>query len=248
MTKARSLLPALILLVPATALATNDTASMASTAERCLALGRQIAATPQAIGNAAELRSHAAAVTRQMQEIRKVRGEMARRHCRGSSESGSIIHLGASPTQETSSETAEACADLSATLAAMEENHRGILHHGADSLKVVSSLGRSETELREEMRSLRCGEIDYATIPAALSQETDLRPADQARPKESAITPLSTRSSEQAARVRRDTSEVVPERQWNPDRPVRMVGPQFFPDDSRIDLANPATPGAQPQQ
>lgn len=32
------------------------------------------------------------------------------------------------------------------------------------------------------------------------------------------------------------------------ERKVRTVGPQFFPEDNSIDLKNPASPGAQPQQ
>lgn len=220
-------LSALILLVPATALAAGDAAA---NAERCMALGREIGGTTQVIGGTDVARSFADALSDQAQEIRKIRREMTRMRC----SSGSIVQIGA---------PADVCEDLQATLSAMDENRRAIIDQRQKSLKVVNSLGRDESAIREEMRTLRCGEIDYATIPASIAPDGGLRPTTGQAPSQSII-----EFKPQQQEARRDVTPPVAERDWNPDRPVRMVGPQFFPDNNRIDLANPATPGAQPQQ
>ncbi|MGE6743954.1 hypothetical protein ACQKGC_27155 [Allorhizobium pseudoryzae] len=223
----KPLLSALILLFPAAALAAGDPAA---NAERCMALGREIAGTTQVIGDTDVARSFADALSDQAQEIRKVRREMTRMRC----SSGSIVQVGA---------PADACEDLQATLSAMDDNRRAIIDQRQKSMKVVTSLGRDEAALREEMRTLRCGEIDYATIPASIAPDDGLRPSTSQPPSQSII-----EFKPKAQEARRDVTPPVAERDWNPDRPVRMVGPQFFPNDSRIDLAHPATPGAQPQQ
>ena len=223
----KPLLTSLFLLLPATAMAAGDAAA---NAERCMALGREIAGTTQVIGDTDVARSYADALSDQAQEIRKIRREMSRMRC----SSGSIVQLGAPQ---------DACEDLQATLSAMDANRRAIIDQRQKSMKVVTSLGRDEASLREEMRRLRCGEIDYATIPASIAPDGELRPSTSLPPSQSII---EFKPKQQEAR--RDATPAVPERDWNPDRPVRMVGPQFFPNDSRIDLAHPATPGAQPQQ
>jgi hypothetical protein len=223
----KPLLSALILLFPAAALAAGDAAA---NAERCMALGREIAGTTQVIGDTDVARSFADALSDQAQEIRKVRREMTRMRC----SSGSIVQVGA---------PADVCEDLQATLSAMDDNRRAIIDQRQKSMKVVTSLGRDEAALREEMRTLRCGEIDYATIPASIAPDGGLRPSTSQPPSQSII-----EFKPKAQEARRDVTPPVAERDWNPDRPVRMVGPQFFPNDSRIDLAHPATPGAQPQQ
>ncbi|MCY1668880.1 hypothetical protein [Rhizobium sp. SL86] len=220
-------LSALLLFVPATAMAASD---VAANAERCMALGREIAGTTQVIGDTDVARSYADVLSQQAQEIRKIRREMSRMRC----SSGSIVEIGA---------PADVCEDFQATLSAMEDNRRAIIEQRQTSMKVVNSLGRDEAALREEMRLLRCGEIDYATIPASIAPDGSLRPSTSLPPAQSII---EFKPKQQEAR--RDPTPAVPEREWKPDRPVRMVGPQFFPDQSRIDLANPATPGAQPQQ
>lgn len=223
----KPLLSAFILLFPATALAAGDAAA---NAERCMALGREIAGTTQVIGDTDVARSYADALSNQAQEIRKVRREMTRLRC----SSGSIVQIGA---------PAEACEELQATLSAMDDNRRAIIDQRQKTMKGVHSLGRDEASLREEMRILRCGEIDYATIPASIAPDGELRPSTSQAPSQSII-----EFKPKAQEARRDVTPAVPERDWNPDRPVRMVGPQFFPDDTRIDLAHPATPGAQPEQ
>ncbi|MBT9372416.1 hypothetical protein [Rhizobium sp. CSW-27] len=228
-----SLLSILLALLPASAMAAENAA-------RCLSLGKQIAATPRVIGNTQEVRDFAQALTEQNREIRQVRLEMQELGCRIGQPDSSILtyHDG----------YRDPCHDLSTTLTAMESNRRAIIARRQGPQQVVRSLGRSEADIRKEMRALRCGEIDFSALEQERLQprpaELPKPPAPPAPSAVSAPTPLRSKIEPQQP-VRRGGP---PDRPWDPSKPVRMVGPAFFPDDDRIDLAHPAGPGVQPTQ
>jgi hypothetical protein len=223
-----SLLTTVILLLPAAAHAAEN-------AERCLSLGQKIAAAPTTIGNTQEARGFAQMLAAQNREIRGVRLEMQQLRC----------HVGAIITYQDG--YPDPCIGLDETLSAMEKNRRAMIARRQGDLSVVRAPIRSEDEIRGEMRALRCGEIDYAAVeqeklaprPAVLPQAaTSSVPASPSiLSLQSKIEPL------QAARP-----QGPPDRDWDASKPVRTVGPVFFPDQQKIDLAHPKSAGAQPTQ
>jgi hypothetical protein len=222
----RPLLSAILLLLPAAA-------SAAENAARCMALGREIASTTKLIGTTQEARSYAGALTQQNIEIRKMRIEMHRMGCGRSS----IVDIGTSGRHDP-------CADFSDVLAAMEDNRQAIVAQRQEATRVIRSLGRDEESIREEMRLLQCGEIDYATIPASIDAKGHISSELAPQKQDSSIIDFKTAKQD----IMRDTTPVPEDRPFDPSKPVRVVGPQFFPDDREIDLANPAVAGGQPRQ
>jgi hypothetical protein len=223
-----SLLTTVILLLPAAAHAAEN-------AERCLSLGQKIAEAPTVIGKTQEARGFSQMLNAQNREIRAVRLEMQQLRCRA----GAIVtYQDGYP---------DPCIGLDETLSAMETNRRAMIARRQGDLSVVHAPQRSEEDIRREMRALRCGEIDYAAVeqeklaprPAILPQaETSSAPASPSiLSLQSKIEPL------QAARP-----QGPPDRDWDPSKPVRTVGPIFFPDQHKIDLAHPKSAGAQPTQ
>jgi hypothetical protein len=69
-------------------------------------------------------------------------------------------------------------------------------------------------------------------------------------PRKGSITTIETRKQEAPAIVAPAPQSQVPDRPYDPQSgKVRLIGPQFLAGDrGEIDLKNPATPGAQPQQ
>ncbi|WP_137131273.1 hypothetical protein [Rhizobium sp. FY34] len=222
----RPLLSAILIFLPAAASAADNTA-------RCMALGREIASTTKLIGTTQEARSFASALTQQSVEIRKMRIEMHRMGC---GRSGSIVTYG--------TDRPDPCADFADALASMENNRQAIMAQRQEATKVIRSLGRDEAALREEMRVLQCGELDFATLPISGNASPDLTSTLDPKAKNGSIVEFKTTKDT----ILRDTTPVPPERPFDPSKPVRVVGPQFFPDDRDIDLANPAIAGSQPRQ
>lgn len=222
----RPFLSAILLLLP-------GVASAADNAARCMALGREIASTTKLIGTTQEARSYAGALTQQNIEIRKMRIEMHRMGCGR----GSIVDIGTNDQRNP-------CTEFADILATMEENRQAIIAQRQEATRVIRSLGRNEESIREEMRLLQCGEIDFATIPASISPEGHISSELSPKKQDSSIIDFKTAKQE----IMRDTTPVPEDRPFDSSKPVRVVGPQFFPDDRDIDLANPAVAGAQPRQ
>lgn len=227
-----SLLSILLALLPASAMAAENAA-------RCLSLGKQIAATPTVTGTTQEVRDFAQALTEQNREIRQIRLEMRELGCRIGQPDSSILtyHDG----------YRDPCHDLSTTLTAMESNRRHIIARRQGPQQVVRSLGRSEADIRKEMQALRCGEIDFSALEKERLQPRPAvvpEPPPAAQSSSSAFIPLRSKIEPQQPARRGGP----PDRPWDPNKPVRMVGPVFFPDDDKIDLAHPGGPGIQPQQ
>jgi hypothetical protein len=226
------LFSALVLLIPASSFA-------ADTAARCMALGQEIAGTTQVIGSTSGANSHAAALSRQNQEIRRLRMEMQEMGCGN----GSIVRLGGQSGTGNAPDDGS-CSDYAANLASMEENRHQILARRQAPQKVVQSLGRDEAALREEMRQLRCGEQDPVAIPASLGDDAATAAPRIGSNRDSSIIQLGTKPQV----ARQDATPIMPERDYDPGKPIRTVGPQFFPDDQNIDLASPKQPPRQLQE
>lgn len=85
-------------------------------------------------------------------------------------------------------------------------------------------------------------------------KKQDQAPQSTALQNQSSITTIKPKGNEDSAKpaeeLQNQTASPIPERDYDPAKnKVRMVGPQFLPEEqSRIDLKNPALKGAQPQQ
>lgn len=221
----RKFLAAIAILLPAAA-------SAADNAARCMALGKEIAGTTTVIGSTQTANSHAAALSEITAAMRSARAEMQRLRC-GSS---SIVMLGQN----------DPCRNLSQQLADAERDRQSVLASRTAQGKLVKSLGRDPEAIRKEMLQLRCGEIDYANVPASINPVApDAGTSSNERPNNqtsgsSVITLGKMRPTTQS-----DSSPVPPDREWKPDRPVRTVGPLFYPDGPDMDVEQP---GIQPSQ
>ncbi|MBP2549353.1 hypothetical protein J2858_002276 [Neorhizobium galegae] len=229
-----SLLTTVFLLVPAVTHAAENV-------ERCLTLGRKLAATPSTVGAPDTGRGFPQLLAAQNREIRNVRLEMQELRCR----TGSIVTF--------QNGAPDPCIALNDALSAMETNRRAMIARRQGQMSVVSAPQRSEDDIRAEMLSLRCGEIDYAAVeqerlaprPAVLPQVPSTPSAIPGAGLSGSSSILSLQSKIEPLQAARPQGP--PERDWDPSKPVRMVGPMFFPDE-KIDLAHPKMPGAQPTQ
>lgn len=216
----KKLVVPLLLLIPAVA-------SAADNAARCLELGKEIASTPTIIGSTDIANSHGQALAQVTAEMRRIREDMQRMRC-GSS---SIVTFGAD----------DPCNQLEQQMIDADRDRKAILASKKAQGNVTRSQGRDEAALREEMRRLRCGEIDYSTLPGSIDpdQPAEAGPSvyqhsSVSKPQTSVIQLGKTRGT-----VAADTTAKPPVREWNPDLPVRMVGPQFFPDGQDGDSTRP---------
>ncbi|TRL29061.1 hypothetical protein FNA46_25765 [Rhizobium straminoryzae] len=232
-----SLLSLLLAFAPATAMAADNAA-------RCLALGKEIAATPTVTGNSAEVRTFAEALAEQNREIREIRVEIQQLGCRiGQPGSSTLTYQDGYP---------DPCADITARLASMETNRRALIANRQGPKQVIRSLGRNEADIRREMQALRCGEIDFSALEQErMKPRAAILPEPPQPPKPTAAAPASSVYAPLQGKIEPQQSARragPPDRPWDPSKPVRMVGPAFFPNDPRIDLTHPAGPETQPTQ
>lgn len=132
----------------------------------CERLRDRLAATPQVIGNTAEIRSYSSAIARQNLEIRKTRQDMVRMRC-----SGSIITFDANGVN--------ACGRLEEALNRMERNKQ-VLTDKRDSLRGEGAGGSSlRRRLQQALETNGCNEAIDAAMPPA--------PADGMSPDREAL-------------------------------------------------------------
>ncbi|MBP1846065.1 hypothetical protein J2046_004339 [Rhizobium petrolearium] len=210
-----------LLLVPVTASA-RDTAT-------CAALYRQLNNAPQIIGNTAEIRRYARELSDQNSEIRGLRIEMRRAGCG----TGSVVVVGGP--------NGEICDQMRQTLDAMEQSRDALVAERDNARQLVRSSGERGAILAA-IRSNNC-------IPSDLEEDRKEKMKLQGieLPKEepySGIINLRVRQPQAAAA---QPNLPGPERPYDPNKKVRMVGPTFLPEES-IDLAHPKSSGPQPQQ
>ncbi|MGK9050825.1 hypothetical protein [Neorhizobium petrolearium] len=220
----RGLLIAPLLLVPAAASARDIAA--------CAALYRQLNNTRQVIGNTAEMRRYAQQLSRQNSVIRQLRIEMRSAGCG----TGSVITLGDADS--------EICQEIRDQLQQAEANRDAITDERNNARQLVQS-SDERTAILAAIRSNSC-------IPSDVEEDQKERMKVQGieLPKEepySGITNLRTTPPEQPQAAAVQPNLPGPERPYDPNRKVRMVGPQFLPEEN-IDLAHPKSSGPQPQQ
>ena len=213
------LLP-LIAILPAAANAADNVA-------RCQELAFRIAQAPEIIGTNAQVRSDAQALSRQEAEIRRVQAEMRRNNC-----NGSIINIGGDDQQDP-------CDEMSNTLAMMQSNRDAIKAQKQDSSQLVRKVLPEEADIRAEMARLRCSELDLSTVSIA---PDPIQPKANRGSIKQIATPSITKIEPKGPPPRQQAKDYGPppaDRPWDPSKPIRSVGPQFYPDANNLDLAHP---------
>jgi len=196
----------------------------------CQSLGRRLAAVPTVIGSTAEVRHHAEGLRRQEDEIRQLRTEMRRSGCGA----GSIVSFGRS---------SDMCAGMATALREAEAERDKIRSQRTASLSIVRPSGERNA-IVNAMRENGCNQA-VATPQALVTEPLGPLEGERAAGSSSSITrikpklPKGAAAAESAAAV--PPPGPGPERPYDPSKKVRAVGPVFLPDDSLIDLANPAS-------
>ena len=113
------------------------------------------------------------------------------------------------------------------------------------SLPTAYRFQQTTTKQSDECSCGALGSVEFGEKPranASLPSPTDEDTTGTKAMTDAATEPATHEQPKQEAKVDEGRPYVPGERK------VRTVGPQFFPEDNSIDLKNPATPGAQPQQ
>lgn len=228
----RRLLALMMCLSPLPAIAQDN-------ADLCEALYRRLGNAPQVIGNSANVRAHAQNLTQQNIEIRKLRLDMRRHDCG----SVSITMLGG-PNDE-------GCRALRQMLDGMEQNRQNILSARNQARGLVISTHESNL-IRADIEANNCAPYNPEVVPVAVDPQgqpdrsANSATIQPATPKQSSI--IEFHGQPLAPRQQAPQLPPPPERDYDPTKTVRMVGPTFLPDTTDIDLANPASGGTQSQQ
>ncbi|MCJ8518155.1 hypothetical protein ABID21_000950 [Pseudorhizobium tarimense] len=206
-------------------------AAWADQSTLCQSLNRRLVAIPEVIGSTSEVRRHAEALRSQEDEIRYLRSEMRRAGCGA----GSIVSFGRS---------GDMCSEMKRELRQAEAERDAIRSRRAASVSMVRPNGERNAIL-SAMQQNRCFD-EVVALPDNRGAEPQIPPGPS----------LPGRSSSSITDVKANTSTETaeaplpppPERAYDPSQKVRTVGPVFLPNDSSIDLANPASDGARPRQ
>lgn len=212
----------------------------------CEDLYRRLANAPHIIGNTSDVREHAQALTKQNIEIRKLRLDMRRHECG----SISITPLGG-PNDH-------ACRALRQMLSDMEQNRKDILSARNQARSLV--ITNHETKLiRADIQANNCTPPDFEATTVSIDPQQDMPEGESettaekpssiktlTAPKESSIVQFENPPAEPEV-AKAPELPPVPVRDYDASKKVRIVGPRFFPNQSNIDLANPAG-GAQLRQ
>lgn len=222
------------LIVPLLAIALLPIAAAAQDRPDCEALQRRLGNSPQVIGNTAEVRYHAQELSRLNAEIRDLRIEMRRAGCGA----GSIVSFGGPE---------DICSDMQNELGAMEADRQDITMRRNEARSLVRPTVDRSGVLAALQRN-GCDVTEISALPKAAEPEQS---GNAAIEPYSGITNLRTLAPAQPSEPAKSAElkpEPPPERPYDRNQKVRSVGPQFFPEENDIDLANPASPGPQPMQ
>ncbi|WP_105370036.1 hypothetical protein [Neorhizobium huautlense] len=219
----RNLLIAPILLAP-------DMAS-ARDIGTCAALYRQLNNAPQIIGNTAEMRRYSQHLSEINGDIRRHRIEMRRSGC-----GGSIVVFGGSAN-------GGACDEMRDALGAMERERDALT---ADR-ENARQLWRSSDERNAILASIQSNGCLPSDVEEERKERLKVQGIELPKPEPySGVTDLRTKDPKETKAANLPPPPPL-ERTYDPNKKVRIVGPQFLPDTS-IDLANPKSTGPQPQQ
>lgn len=202
--------------------------------EVCANLYRRLNDTPKVIGNSGETRRYALELSSLNADIRSMRIEMRRQGCGG----GSIVTFG-NPNKQ-------ACGEM--------QNALGDLEGDRDRLTEERNDSRRQFQPSEERVAVLAALRENNCTPSDLGQQLQLETRERMKIQGIALPENEEGSSitrfgspPRSAPKAEEKIEFPPERPYDPDRKVRLVGPRFFPE-NRIDLANPKVSGPQPQQ
>lgn len=216
------LLIAPLLLVPAAA-AARDVAT-------CAALYRQLNNTRQVIGNTAETRRHAQELAQRNIEIRQLRVEMRRSGCGA----GSIVTLGGAQ--------GDICRQMREELRSLEEGRESLIAERNNARRLV----RSSDERAPILAAIRENNCIPSDVEEDQKERMKVQGLELPKPEPySGVTDLRAKEPQQPQAALQPPPP--PERPYDPNRKVRIVGPVFLPEED-IDLAHPKASGPQPQQ
>jgi hypothetical protein len=219
-------------------------AGIARDAALCADLYRKLNSLPQIIGNSGEMRRYAQEVSGLNGDIRQLRIDMRKRGCGG----GSIVTFGQSEDG--------VCAEMQHALKAMEaereavtqqrNNTRSMMQPSEERVAVLSAIRKSQCTPTDLDVQTAIDEKERIRIRGlALPREDEPQPVAAPKADGPSITRLGPGAPKLAATP--EPIQLPPERPYEPDRKVRMVGPRFFPE-NKLDLANPKLSGPQPLQ
>ncbi len=197
----------------------------------CGALIRQLNNAPQIIGDSAEARRYARELSNLTSEIRALRIEMRRNGCGA----GSVIVYGRA--------NHEICDGFRASVQELEKNREAVTAERDAARQLV----RSSDERTRILAAIRANDCLPSDFEDDQNQRLKVQGIELPKaPAYSGITKLGTDGGQKPETVAAEPPP-PPERPYDPDRKVRMVGPRFLPE-RRLDLAHPSVPGPQPQQ
>lgn len=206
----------------------------AEASDICQALQRRLATLPQIIGSTADVRRHADTLRQYNDEIRFLRTEMRRARCGGRS----IVTFGKD----------DVCGEIASELRDMEMQRDGILAQRSAARQIIRPSGERNA-IMAALDANACNTGEATTpLPVAIDPETAPDADTEKKPFSSITTVPSKSETAPPALLQSEAPPAQPERPYDPSRNVRSVGPTFLPDDSSIDLSNPAADGAQPRQ
>lgn len=229
-------------------------ASLARDVEVCANLYRRLHNTPQIIGTTSNIRRYAQDLSAMNADIRQLRIDMRRIGC-----GGSIMTLG-------DAADANECADMQDTLQRLEgdraklaeqrNNSRSLLQPSEERVAILSAIRANnctptDLDTRDAIEENDRIRIRGIALPSPDEPQMGQQPSGTGRQLQDETNPNSSIThigSHQSVTATHDTPvQMPPDRPFDPDRKVRTIGPQFFPDEN-IDLANPKSTGPQQLQ
>lgn len=232
-------------------------AVLARDVEACANLYRRLASTPQIIGTTRNVRNYALDLSAMNSDIRRLRIDMRQIGC-----GGSIVTLGGNNHSD------DQCHDMQDKLQRLEDdreklaeqrnNSRSLLQPSEERVSILSAIRENNctpTDLdtqaaidekeRVRIRGIALPGPDENQTGAGLYEAAPHMPAPAADKANSSITHIG--SPQPVATQKEAPIQFPPDRPYDPDKKVRVIGPRFLPDE-KIDLANPKSSGPQPQQ
>ncbi len=220
-------------------------ATFARDVEVCANLYRRLNSTPQIIGTSSNVRRYAQDLSALNADIRQLRIDMRRQGCG----SGSIVTLGATADEDE-------CRYMQDTLQRLEGERAGLTEQ-RNSTRSLLQPSEERVAILSAIRANNCTPTDL-DIQTGLDEKERLRIRGLALPKPDEPRPDGLKPNDPSSSIthlgsvspappKEDPVQFPPDRPFDPEKKVRSVGPQFFPEED-IDLANPKSAGPQQLQ
>lgn len=217
--------------------------------EICASLYKRLNSTPQIIGTSSNVRRYAQDLSALNADIRQLRIDMRQQGCG----SGSIVTLGAPDAYDAGDDE---CSYMQGTLQRLEDERAGLTEQRNNTRSLLQP-SEERVAILSAIRANNCTPTDLDT-QTELDERERLRIRGLALPRpdkptaegpigadpNSSITHLGSASP---TLPKEEPVQFPPDRPYDPEKKVRSVGPQFFPEQD-IDLANPKSSGPQQLQ